>query len=59
MRLRFNPGFPRYREDRRLGVAMDGGEHGSSDHLCDASVPVDYERYSVLYRGYVHQEENY
>lgn len=58
MRLRIDSSFPRHRQNRRLGAAMDGGKHGSSDHLCDASIPFDYERDSVLYRGYFYQEED-
>ena len=34
------------------------GNTGSSAYLVDAFVPFDYETHSVLYRGYVHQEED-
>ena len=59
MRLRIDPSFPRHRQNRRLGVAMDGGKYGSSDYLRDAFVPVDNECDPVLYCRYVHQEEDY
>lgn len=59
MRLRSHTSLPRHHQDWRLGVAMDGGEYGPSDHLCDAFVPLNYERDSVLYCGYVHQGKDH
>ena len=54
VRLCSHPSLPSHREDRRLGVAMDGGQYGSSDHFCDAFVSLDYERDPILYCRYVH-----